>query len=129
MGFKVEFLRQRFIELLIKLLIVELLVDFSTCSRREGVTPPILWNISSLNISCFIVGTLPFCRGDWASNQIFKKEGLDKFVDSKGGLARKRWQCFWRGEGFDTPMSTVFLTMFNRHSDNVTSIIIVLFKL
>ena len=40
-GLKVEFSSQRFIELLIKLSIVELL-NFGTCSRREGVTLPIL---------------------------------------------------------------------------------------
>ena len=45
MALKVELSSQRFIELLMELSIVELL-NFSTRSRREGVTLPILWYLS-----------------------------------------------------------------------------------
>ena len=73
MGLEVEFSRQCFRELLIKLLIVESL-NFSTCSRREGVTLPVLWYLSSLNISCFSQRSIditpprwnPPCRGEGA---------------------------------------------------------------
>ena len=40
----------------------------------------------------------PFCRGDWASNQIFKKGGwLDRTSTFRGGLLGKRGDDFFHG--------------------------------
>ena len=41
----------------------------------------------------------PFCWGGWASNQIFKKEGLDRTSTFRGGLLGKRSVTFFKGRG------------------------------
>ena len=39
----------------------------------------------------------PFCRGGWASNQVFKKRGRDRTSTFRGGLLGKRGWLFTQG--------------------------------
>ena len=49
--------------------------------------------------SPLIVGTHPFCRGGWASNQIFKKRGgVDRTSTFRGGCW-ERWGWRFSGRG------------------------------
>ena len=46
-----------------------------------------------------IVHPSPFLQGGWASNQIFKKGGLERTSTFRGGMLEKREMIFFKGKG------------------------------
>ena len=47
-------------------------------------------------------------KNQYRGGDYLKRGRLGQFVDLRGGIARKRWECFWGGGGVvDTPVHTM----------------------